>query len=99
MSYEVLLHPKHALKVLSNLDAETRDRVKQALSSLEDDPFTPRPGADIKRLSVDDDGDPVYRLRAGDHRCVYVVRQGQVLVTKIFHRSQGYGWMRRMGLD
>lgn len=99
MSYEVLLHPRHALKTLENLDEETRARIREALESLEDDPFTSRSGADIQRLSTDDGGDPVYRLRAGDHRCVYVVRRGQVLVTKIFHRSEGYGWMERRGLD
>lgn len=99
MSYPVLLHPRRAQRILDDLDDETRSRIKRALEALEDDPFTPRPGTDIKRISTDDGGHPVYRLRVGDHRCVYVVAEGEVLVTKIFHRSEGYGWMRRLGLD
>lgn len=99
MSYSVLLHPRRAQKVLGDLDEETRTRIKAALRTLEDDPFTPRAGSDIKRISTDDGGHPVYRLRVGDHRCVYVVVEGEVRVTKIFHRSEGYGWMARLGLD
>lgn len=99
MSYRVLLHPRRAKRVLEDLDEGTRARIKEALRRLEEDPFTRRSGADIKRISTDDAGHPVHRLRVGDHRCVYVVVEGEIRVTKIFHRSEGYGWMRRLGLD
>ncbi|MBU7009078.1 MAG: hypothetical protein HXS46_00190 [Theionarchaea archaeon] len=48
-----------------------------SLKKLSNDPFKPRAGCDIKKLSGKKDS---YRLRAGSHRFLYVVRENEVLV-------------------
>jgi mRNA-degrading endonuclease RelE of RelBE toxin-antitoxin system len=56
---------------------------------LEEDPIRPRPGADIRPLWAHDDP-PLYRLRVGDDRVLYLVLQDEVRVTEGAHRSQAY---------
>lgn len=98
MPFQVVLHPRQAAAVLDRLPRADATRIRAGLRRLADDPFTPHPGADIRRLSTDEE-DPVLRLRVGEYRCVYVVTRREVRVVRIFHRSEGYGWMGRLGLD
>lgn len=56
---------------------------------LGEDPFRPRPGADIRLLWAHDDP-PLYRLRVGDYRVLYFVLEREVRETEILHRSQAY---------
>lgn len=98
MSFRVLLDRRRAEGYLKNLPRSLQARIKAALRRLADDPFAAQSGADIKYISNDPEGHPVLRLRVGDYPCVYVVAKGQVQVTKIFHRSEEYDWMRRLGL-
>lgn len=53
---------------------------------------------DVKRLDLPDREAPVYRLRVGDWRVVYLVAGTDVLVVRIFHRSEGYQWLETFGL-
>ena len=88
--YEVLLS-ETAHRQLLALPAEQRERVKSALSELEDDPYRPRPKADIKRLK--EPSRSYYRQRIGDLRAIYVVKGRKVLVAKILPRSKAYDWL------
>ena len=88
--YRVLLS-ETARRQLRDLQVRTRTRIERALAELEDDPFHPRPKADIKRLKGPDRD--YYRQRIGDHRAIYVVDGRRVLVAKILPRSKAYEWL------
>ena len=80
-----------ARRQLGDLAVRTQTRIKRALAELEDDPFHPRPKADIKRMKG-----PVrdyFRQRIGDHRAIYVVDGHRVLVAKILPRSKANDWL------
>ncbi len=64
-------------------------RIRKRLAVLSDDPFRPRPGADIKALWTESDP-PLYRLRIGDYRALYFVTEDEVQITEVLHRSQAY---------
>lgn len=89
MTFQVLLH-RDARKFLERIQRPHRDRIVAALRSLETDPFTPRPGADIKRLHGTRGRNDLYRLRIGKFRAVYDVEGSEVLVTEIWERGHGY---------
>jgi mRNA interferase RelE/StbE len=81
-----------AFSQLSLLDSKQKDRIKDALSNLEDNPFRKRSGSDIKKL-VTQDEPPLFRLRIGDYRAIYFVIDSEVRITEIIHRSKGYKWL------
>ncbi len=85
--FSVLIHPDVA-KFLDKLSKEDRRRCVEALRRLKEDPFTPRPGADIKKLKGRDK--TMYRLRVGDFRFEYFVEGNTVYVVEAFRRSKGY---------
>ncbi|OLS28417.1 MAG: hypothetical protein ThorAB25_18650 [Candidatus Thorarchaeota archaeon AB_25] len=89
--YRVLLS-QTAVSQLSLLDSKQKKRIKDALMSLDDDPFRRRSGSDIKKL-VTPDEPSLYRLRSGDYRAIYFVVNHEVKVTEIIHRSKGYKWL------
>ena len=87
MTFKILIH-REAAKVLRRLNNKTKQRIKENLSILKEDPYHKRSGADIKRLV---DTNPVlYRLRVGNHRIVYAIEGDTVWITEIFHRRKGY---------
>ncbi len=88
--YEVLLS-QTALRQLREMPDREQERVKRALALLEEDPFRPRPKADIKRLKGPERD--YYRQRIGNHRAIYVVEGERVLVAKILPRSKAYEWL------
>jgi mRNA interferase RelE/StbE len=89
--YRVLLS-QTTVSQLSLLDSKQKKRIKDALMSLEDDPFRRRSGSDIKKL-VTPDEPSLYRLRIGDYRAIYFVVDHEVKVTEIIHRGKGYKWL------
>jgi mRNA interferase RelE/StbE len=89
--YRVFLS-QTAISQLSLLNAKQMQRIKDALTNLEDDAFRRRSGSDIKKL-VTPDEPPLYRLRIGDYRAIYFVADHEVRVTEIIHRSKGYKWL------
>lgn len=91
MKYEVVIS-ESALKQLRKLEQEPIKRIKKHFISLKEDPFTKRPGADIKKLKGFKNPE-FYRLRVGDYRIVYTVLKNSVKLTEIFHRSKGYTWL------
>lgn len=69
---------------------------KAALRSLAQDPTGRGAGLDVKSLDVSDKLPRLYRLRVGPGRAVPAVRERDIIVARIFHRSEGYGWLERM---
>lgn len=86
MPYVVLLGPK-AERAFRTLREKDKERIREALLRLEEDPTTPRPGADIKRLRGTQ---RLWRLRMGAWRAIYGIDGQLVIVTDIFPRSKGY---------
>jgi mRNA interferase RelE/StbE len=88
--FKVLLS-ETARRQLKALPTNLRDRVKSSLARLGEDPFKPRPKADIKMLR----GPHRYyfRLRVGDYRAIYVIEDDKVMVAKIILRSKAYDWL------
>jgi mRNA interferase RelE/StbE len=85
----VLAHPK-ALRTLKRLGAGDEKRIRSVLARLAEDPYTARPGADIKKLKGTKGRPSLFRVRIGEFRAVYAVDGDVVLVTDIFRRGQGY---------
>ena len=84
MTYEVRLAPA-AVRRLRKLDPPGRRRVQAAIDLLAEDPRPP--GA---RQLVGGAGE--WRVRTGDFRIVYDIRDGEllVLVVKVGHRRDVY---------
>lgn len=82
-AYEVRLHPA-AARAFGRLHGSLRDRIRDAVDRLADDP---RPRGAEKLAGRDD-----YRVRVGDYRIVYAVDDGErlVLVARIAHRREVY---------
>ena len=86
--FEVLVS-QEAVSVLDGLTRNARERMKEQLARLGDDPFRARPSADIKGLKGGQDP-PLFRPRVGDYRAIYFVVGSQVQVTEVLHRSKAY---------
>ena len=84
-SYTVRIE-KEALRALERLDAPLRHRVVKGIDGLQVNPRPP--GAKV--LQGDHRG--LYRVRVGDVRVVYAVRDAEllVLVVKLGHRGDVY---------
>ena len=86
-----------AAAVIRGLPPPTKRRIKAAVVALADDPTgVERPGA-VKRLRTREPEGGWYRLRVGSWRVVYRVVGQRVEVVRVFPRSEGYGWMDRLG--
>ena len=83
---------KTADKELNGLDKQAQNRIRAALRELENDPFQPRPKADIKKLRKMSKHQ-FCRLRIGNYRAIYAIEGAEVKVTKIIQRGKGYEWL------
>jgi mRNA interferase RelE/StbE len=84
MAYAILLAPP-AERQLKALAEAIRKRIVQRLRTLRENP---RPHG-VKKLAGEDD---LYRIREGDYRIIYTVRDREliVLVVKIGSRKEVY---------
>lgn len=82
-SYKIEIK-KSAAKELKKIDAKDQKRVIKRIQSLSTDP---RP-SESKKLS----GEEKYRIRQGDYRILYEIRDDviQVIVVRIAHRREVY---------
>ncbi len=87
MSYRVTLS-QTAVRQLRKLEKVDRERIVRGLRMLEEDPFRPRPKADIRAIEGTDPRK--YRLRVGTYRAVYAVAGSEVKVLEVFARGRGY---------
>ncbi len=86
MSYSIFLHPD-VEKYLDSLSDNQKKNCYDGLRKLSTDPFKPRSGCDIKKMSG---SKTFYRLRVGNHRFLYVVKDNEILVEEAFKREKGY---------
>lgn len=83
-SYRVVIEPS-AWKQIMALSGQGQERILDLLESLE---LTPRPSGCRKLAGAES----VYRVRSGNYRVIYQVRDAQlvVLVVKVGHRRDVY---------
>ena len=72
-------------RAIKKLSAEVKKRIIKALLKLGVEPRPPG----VKKLSGEED---LYRIRAGDYRIVYQIRDNElvVLVVRVAHRKEVY---------
>ena len=82
--YKIEIAPA-AERALKKLSADIQRRIIKGILKLEIDP---RPSG-VKKLAGEDD---LYRVRVGDYRIVYEIRDGEliVLVVRVAHRREVY---------
>lgn len=95
MAYRLRLRRDTALEVLRTMPPTPRKRMRAALGRLADDPSGRSNGLDVRPLHTDGPT-TVYRLRVGEWRAGWMLRGECVDVVRIFHRSDGYGWLERL---
>ena len=77
-----------ATRQLKTLPKEVRRRVVRGVEVLRENPFRPRPKADILRIEGTEP--EKYRLRIGEYRAIYPVLDDDVKVIEVFARGRGY---------
>jgi len=87
MSFRVSLS-ETAVRQLRRLPKDAQGRMTKALQVLEEDPYRPRPRADIRPIEGTEP--KKYRIRLGVYRAVYAVVGREVRVLEIFTRGRGY---------
>ncbi len=87
MSYRVTLS-ETVVRQLRMLEKMDRERTVRGLRTLEEDPFRPRPKADIRAIEGTDPRK--YRLRVGTYRAVYALAGSEVKVLEVFVRGRSY---------
>jgi mRNA-degrading endonuclease RelE of RelBE toxin-antitoxin system len=92
MSWRVRLAPV-AAEVLRTCAPATRRELRAALRALAQDPSGREGALDVRELTMDPPR--LFRLRVGDWRVVYGVAGKDLLVARVFHRKDGYGWLER----
>jgi len=84
LPYRVRLTRRAELALLK-LPADRRKQLLRRMTRLQSNPYPH--GKAIKRLEVRTPaGEPLYRLRSGDYRIVYLVREAEVIVLAVVHR-------------
>ena len=73
-------------RALKKIPREELSRITKRIDSLRDDPRPPG----VKKLIGTDD---LYRIRVGDYRVIYMVKDDilLVLVVRVAHRKEAYG--------
>lgn len=87
MTYRVTLS-ETAARQLRKLPSQPRNRIVRRLRVLEEDPFRPRPKADIRPIEGTDPRK--YRIRIGEYRAVYAIVGRDVKILEVFTRGRGY---------
>ena len=74
---------EHAIDDLKDIPKDLRHQIHRDLRNLEFSPFPS--GANIKRLKGF--GQPVYRLRSGNYRILYYIRENNVIILRVIDRK------------
>jgi len=85
--YRILIS-KTFQKQFHSLSIEEQQRIRHGLTTLGEDPYTPRSGADIK--PIQQTIPKKYRLRIGEFRIIYTIEKDNVMIIEVFRREQGY---------
>jgi len=87
MTFRVTLS-ETAVRQLRKLPSDQRNRIVRGLRVLEENPFRPRPRADVRPIEGTDPRK--YRIRIGEYRAVYAVVGRDVKILEVFTRGRGY---------
>jgi hypothetical protein len=92
MTRQVLLmdRPKAVLRAVP---PDTRRRLKRALAQLAPDPTGRKAGLDVAALDLPPGSPTTFRLAVGSFRVAFLVQPRLIRVLRVFHRSEGYGWL------
>lgn len=84
MSYRLVIQPR-AEKAMDKLPRQVRERLLEKIESL---PSEPRP-SEVRKVRGTENG---WRVRVGDYRIVYEIREPQrvVRIIRIAHRKDVY---------
>jgi len=82
MAYR-LVYTAHAVRDLAKLDPAVRDRLRQALEKLTQDPFR-------QAHKVADPALGMYRFRTGDWRVICDIHENCIVVLRVGHRRESY---------
>lgn len=88
MKYRVSIHP-HAVKFLRTRDNETKDRLKEGLRKLQNDPLSHA----VKKMKGTKGRQDLYRLRIEEYRAIFAIEDDVVYVLEIIPRGHGYKWL------
>lgn len=86
MPFSIQLGPQPD-KFIKKLDNQTKERIKNKLLRLSEDPFP----SEVERVEGYK-GEKVFRVRIGDYRVLYLVQyeSNQILVSRIDKRGRVY---------
>ena len=91
--FQVLL-TEHAIGDLEKISKEIRKQIQRDLKTLQTSPLPS--GTQIKRLKGF--RPPIYRLRSGDFRVLYRIREGKVTVLRVIDRKLLERVIKRLNL-
>jgi mRNA-degrading endonuclease RelE of RelBE toxin-antitoxin system len=80
--FQVVL-TEHAIADLEEISREVREKVQRDLKNLQTSPLPS--GTQIKRLKGF--RPPIYRLRSGNFRVLYRIREGEVTILRVIDRK------------
>lgn len=95
MKRRVRLDKRNAGERLASIPTPEKRRVKVCLRQLGEDATGIAHGVDVKELRLPQGSPRTFRARIGVWRIVFVVREKEVIVLRIFPRSEGYRWMEK----
>lgn len=89
-NYKVVL-TKNAVKEIKKLDTKAKKSIKDAIQILAINPFSD--ALRVKKLKKEKN---LYRLRVGDYRVIYEVKNEQLLITvvRLGHRKDVYRYLK-----
>jgi len=91
--FQVVL-TEHAITDLEEVSQEIREQIQRDLKTLQTSPLPS--GTQIKRLKGF--RPPIYRLRSGDFRVLYRIREGKVTVLRVIDRKLLERVIKRLNL-
>lgn len=80
-------YTESALDALQSFPAKIRKQILKKIETLAGAPFPP---GHKKVVSMSDDAESVLRIRSGDYRVLYVVRNPTIVILDIGHRKDIY---------
>ena len=83
-----VVYTESALAFLEGLPKKLQKQIIGKVARLAADPKPP--GSKVVRGATREDGEPVYRIRQGDYRVLYVADESVVTVLDIGHRKDIY---------
>ena len=84
---DVLIHPS-AEKTMNKLSFEIKQKIKTIIKKLSEDPYSKQ--IDVKKLKGLGNKPDLFRLRCGEYRIIYAIKEDKIWITDIFKREKGY---------